>query len=214
MLKAFVILLSIFTADSSLEKQVENYLKNHLSDYVKYEYEILRVPKNYSSIQISESEQLRISGNKLYIPVNLETEFTSNISNQITLGVSLYKFALVANESIERYSELNETMFSFQLIDVCDYRDVPVTLIDIQYKRSKLYIHKGSPLLENMVEEKPVVYAGDVVWINSVAGNVNIKMQGNTRQDGRIGDVIRVKSRDNELFKAKVLDSNNVLVLE
>ena len=65
-----------------------------------------------------------------------------------------------------------------------------------------------------MVETKPVIEPGDVVWLNSSLGNVNVKISAVSRQEGRVNEVIRVKSEGNKLFRAKVLDNKNVLVME
>lgn len=214
MMNALIILFSLFVADSSIESSIDNYLKSKLTDYVSFEYEIVRLPKSYTSVEIDYNEPFKLTGDNLYVPVTIKKSNENELSANILLKVSLYKFGMLANDNIERNSELNNDLFRFALIDVTKLRDELVEVNQIEEMRNRLFIEKDSPVTNSMLEEKPVVNAGDVVWLNSIVGSVSIKMHGIARQDGGAGNTIRVKTNDNKLFRVKVIDSQNVLVLE
>lgn len=214
MLKAFFILISLLNPDSLFEKEIDLYLQSNLTNYVKYEYEVVRMPKDYKEIKINRSQSFTITGDLAYVPVTVVKKSNDTFNTSIVLKVNLFTFALIANDDIQRNAELNESQFRTAIIDVTKFRDEPILNQDLQSLRSKFMIEKDSPLLKNMVEEKPVIQAGDVVWLNTRVGMVNIKMSATARQEGKVDEIIRVKSDDNKLYRAKVLDNNNVLVME
>ncbi|MBU1101659.1 MAG: flagellar basal body P-ring formation chaperone FlgA [Bacteroidetes bacterium] len=214
MMNALIILFSLFSADSSIESSIDNYLKSRLTEYVSYEYQVVRAPKSNTNFEINYNEPYTLNGDNLYLPVVVTKNNEDRVSSNILLKVNLYKFGLLANENIERNSELNDNLFRFALIDVTKLRDELANINEITKMRNRLFIEKDSPVTGAMLEEKPVVNSGDVVWLNSIVGSVNIKMHGVARQDGCVGDVIRTKTDDNKLFRVKVIDSQNVLVLE
>ncbi len=214
MLKAFFILISLLNPDSLFEKEIDLYLQSNLTNYVKYEYEVVRMPKDFKEIKINRNQSFTITGDLAYVPVTVVKKSNDTFNTSIVLKVNLFTFALIANDDIQRNAELNESQFRTAIIDVTKFRDEPILNQDLQSLRSKFMIEKDSPLLKNMVEEKPVIQAGDVVWLNTRVGMVNIKMSATARQEGKVDEIIRVKSDDNKLYRAKVLDNNNVLVME
>jgi flagella basal body P-ring formation protein FlgA len=128
--------------------------------------------------------------------------------------VKLFRFALIANDDIERNTELTQQQFRVEIIDATEFRSEPLPVGEIANLRSRLFIRKGSALLKEMVEEKPIINPGDVVWLNSAMGNVNVRISVISRQEGKVDEIIRVVSDGKKIFRAKVLDKNNVLVME
>jgi len=214
MMNALIILFSLLVADSTIESSIDNYLKTKLTDYVSYEFEIVRVPKSYKSFEIDYNESYKLNGDKLYLPVTVTKRNNEQTPSNILLRVNLYKLGMLANKNIERNSELTSNLFRYALIDVTKLRSDLANVNEMESMRNRLFIEKDSPITETMIEEKPAVYSGDVVWLNSIVGTVNIKMPGIARQEGSVGNIIRVKTDDNKLFRVRVIDSKNVLVLE
>ena len=60
----------------------------------------------------------------------------------------------------------------------------------------------------------PVIYSGNKVFAASIVGNVKISFNAFAKQEGSIGDVIRIRTTENEIFKAEIIDYQNVLVIE
>lgn len=214
MIKAILILFTMLNSDAGFENQLDNYLQSKFTDFVKYEYEILHMPDHYEKLVINYNENYKLNGDKVYIPVIVVKEGNEESFSHVMLRISLYKFVLFAIDKIDRYADLTTNQFRVGIADVTDYRYEPLAIDELQNKRSRLFLRKDEPLLENMVEEKPVINAGDVIWLNSVVGSVTIKKSAIARQEGRINEIIRVKTEENELFRTKVLDHKNVLVME
>lgn len=214
MLKALLILLPFLLSDVELDKEVNSYLQSNFSNYIKYEYEILKVPSTFDKIEISKNRGCTLSKDLVHIPVRVTNNNNETFDSHLMVKVKLYQFALIANDNIERNTDLDQTQFRVEIIDVTELRSEPLPVHELQNLRNRLFVQKGSPLLKEMVEEKPVIEPGDVIWLNSTLGSVNVKISVISRQEGRVNEVIRVKSDDNKLFRAKVLDNKNVLVME
>ena len=45
-------------------------------------------------------------------------------------------------------------------------------------------------------------------------GNVIIQTDVVSKQEGSVGDIISVHTMENKIFKAKVVDNNNVIIVE
>jgi len=68
-------------------------------------------------------------------------------------------------------------------------------------------------ITENLVERLPVIARGGGVDIRFKRGLLEITTPGIARQDGKIGDEIRVKCVESKKsYTAKVIDAKTVLV--
>ena len=65
-----------------------------------------------------------------------------------------------------------------------------------------------------MVEQIPDVKHGDRVTAIFNKGIVNISFDAIARTEGVIGDVIKVKTAENKMYKAEVLNYQTVKVIE
>ena len=67
-----ILILFLFApSDSDITNDVFNYLKAHLNGYKKFEYEMIKIPSNYSEIKILADKEFKIKGKIGYIPVKL-----------------------------------------------------------------------------------------------------------------------------------------------
>ncbi len=60
----------------------------------------------------------------------------------------------------------------------------------------------------------PAVYPGDKLEAHTIVGNVKISFATYSKQEGIVGEIIRVRNSKNKIFKAEVIDNNNVLIVE
>jgi flagella basal body P-ring formation protein FlgA len=86
-------------------------------------------------------------------------------------------------------------------------------LQDVVGKRVRRNVSVGTPLHERLVEAPPIITRGNVVMIVAQSTVVSITVQGQAKEDGAVGEHIRVLnlSSGKEVF-AKVLDENTVRV--
>lgn len=201
--------------NKSLDAQLKNYLDDRLNSYVKYEYQVVHEPKNYSRIEINKEKKSRLSKNYLYLPVNIYGSKNLLSSSILTIRLKLYKNVLAAAKEIGRNEILTENFFEVNIVDVSMYEgrqfDVDENLSNY---RSKILIKTGTILSRDMVEPVPLVNKGDKVILHTGGTGVDVSIDVVARQDGCVGEVISVYSNGNKLYKGKIVDKNNITLVE
>ncbi|MCH7962688.1 MAG: flagellar basal body P-ring formation protein FlgA [Bacteroidetes bacterium] len=213
-----VLLLSILflfnSSGSDIRDDLADYLSIHLKGYEKYEYEILKIPSNYSSIKILNGKDLKLSGNLAYVPVHI-VKNNRTAQSYITVKLKLYKNVLVTVRDIKRKEDLAKSDFETSLQNIAGKHAKPFTDIEsISSYRSKKNLNEGEILTKNDVEKIPLIKVGDKIKASIVQGNVMIQFDAFSKQEGSAGDIINIVTADNKRFKAKVIDINNVLINE
>lgn len=198
---------------------IEEYIKNILAGYVKYDYELVSKPIGIESINdehlvIDNSKGYRINGKYLYLPVLVSVNGIEK-SSYLTLSVQLYQEVFVAVKEIKRDEKLTPEMFKQELKEVSKIRIEPVyDLFNITEYRSKVNIEAGEVLTKNLIEGNPIVHAGEIISAYSEYENLSITFQVKARDNGVFGEKIRVVRDDNKIFIAEVIDSKNVKIIE
>lgn len=214
-MKMLLLILSLFVNNNSLDKQVRGYLTKHLSDYQKFEYEILAPPKSADAIELQDDKEFNISKNMVYIPVKVASRNSVVSSVIISVKVKLYKNVLVANQVIRARTDLNEAMFESRLIEVTSLRGTPVENAGmVKSLRNKTLLNAGEVLIEESCENMPIIFTGDEVTAVKIIGSVTITVQAFAREDGATGDKIKIRTVDNKQFTAKIIDRKKVFIEE
>jgi flagella basal body P-ring formation protein FlgA len=209
-----LILILIFPPDNSIRKSIDAYLDKRLSQYDKYEYEIIKAPENSEGLKIIEENQLNIKSNIIYLPVSFNND-GRNIRSYITLRLKLFSNVLVTSKSIERKKSLSKADFQTMKVDVTQVKGNIFTQFDrLSEYRAKVNINAGTILIDELIESTPVVYAGEKVTASSICRNVLVSTEVLSKQDGVMGEIITVVTPDKKQFKAKVIDQQNVLIIE
>lgn len=213
-MKALTIILLgfLFTHGKSFDAQLKSYLKDKLSSYEKYEYQILRQPQD-NHLEIDTDKNFRLSGEYAYVPVVTFDARNKASHSIVTLRVKLYKNVLVADQRIDRDETLSASMFSEKLMNVAKLEGNLVEANALKDSRSKIIIAERSILMENMIEPIPVINSGDKVTIHTGDKSVAVSIEGIARQDGNVDQVISVQCQS-KIFKAKVIDKHNLSLVE
>lgn len=207
----FVILLSISISAQNFKSEVENYFNQKLKGYNKIEVSFLNdiTQHNY---KIDESRELKIKGSTAYLPVNYSDK--SRLVNSIlTIQLKLYKLVPVAIKEIKRKEKIESNSFMLQSVDVSSLKYSEAAIAsDLNSVRAKSLIKEGQIITKDLIEEIPVVQSGSRVLAEYVKGSVIISTEAVARQDGRVDEVIDILTASNELLKAKVINSQKVLI--
>lgn len=215
-----IISILFFNAGGERNSNLDSYLKQKLSDFTKYEYEVVSLPSYIESINdvrvsISPEREFKINYGFAYVPVDIKLT-NDNISQSIvTLKINLYDEVFTSVRKIKRGEIISQNDFSVSEKEITHLRnnavDISKMLNNVQ---ASVNIGENMILQENMIEKLPDVKAGDKVFAFSNVGTVTVTFPVTVREDGRTGETIRVLRDDKLIFKAVVIDSKNVKIIE
>ena len=195
----------------SFNQDVDSFLKTKLSAYDKYEFEVLNVPEG--DIKLIDDSGFKLSGNYAYIPIEIKYNNSGISRTYLTVKLKLFKEVLVAENDIPVKNIISADEIKTEMKEVTNLNGTPVNSPkEISGMRSKALLKKGNIIVRELLEPEPLVKSGDRVNLISTFGNVSVTTYAEARQEGTKGDLIRIVTRDKKIFKAKIIDSLNVLV--
>ncbi len=216
MVYAFLILFTLFTMpNENLQKTIGDYLKDKLTQYDKYEYTIMKIPAFEGKYEIRNETKINLSSSFAYIPIKITRPNSNVIQTYITVRLKLFKTICIAKNLIEPGQPLSSSDVELKLVNVTELRGTPVESLDeLNGWKSKVKIIPGSVLLKELLEEIPIINKGEHITASAISGNVKVSTYAEAKQDGVAGDVIYIITKDKKQFKAKIIDSNNVIIIE
>jgi flagella basal body P-ring formation protein FlgA len=128
--------------------------------------------------------------------------------------LSVSSQAIVAAAPLVRHQTITPTDIRLTEVDLAQLpADIITAPQDVVGKRLRRNVSIGTPLHGRLVEAPTVVKRGDVVMIVAQSSSVSVAVQGQAKEDGSVGEHIRVLnlSSRKEVY-AKVLDANTVRV--
>jgi flagella basal body P-ring formation protein FlgA len=206
-------IILVFSVNDNVENQLQRYLEAQITGYEKISFEFVSDWSKYQDLEILTNEDVNLNGNIAQIPVNY-IRGNENRKIRLSIKVKAYKNILVSKENIKRGTLLDNNNFDVRLVDCITLTD-PISSIDaLNNFRAASYIKIDEVLLSNSIEPIPDIESGDKIVAHSIAGNVDIQISAVARQEGSVDEIIRVRTSDNKLYRAKVLDNSNVLIIE
>ncbi|MFA6978839.1 MAG: flagellar basal body P-ring formation chaperone FlgA [Ignavibacteriaceae bacterium] len=207
-----IILFSLNGND--FHESLKDYLTKQLSMYDSFDYEIVEMPKDYSSLSIVNGTALTVNRNIVSVPVLVIKE-NKKSESFIKIKLHLFKNVVTVRNKIRSRSDLNDSDFEVKSLDVSLLKGIPFSsLEEISSFRTKIALNPGTILVREVLEAKPVIQSGDLVKASLTNGNVTVTIEANARQEGAPGEIIRVVTQNKKQYKAKVIDSSNVNILE
>jgi flagella basal body P-ring formation protein FlgA len=88
------------------------------------------------------------------------------------------------------------------------------SLTSVIGKEATSTISEGSTLTQLVVRDIPDVRKGDIVWVDYRHGGIQVRIQGESLGDGKIGDKVRVRLRldSHKVMEGEIVDSTTVRV--
>ena len=134
--------------------------------------------------------------------LNVNTRIRT-FQNVVVSKTKLGRFTIVSPEDLQ-LARLETTSLTKKTFS---------SLKEMSGLRTTRLIQTGDVITENLVERLPVIARGGAVDIRFKRGFLEITTPGIARQDGKIGDEIRVKCVESKKsYTAKVIDAKTVLV--
>ncbi len=200
-----------------LDEYFENYNKKSRSHF---EYDLVSAP---SKIKIPEEKTVI----KLIRKAKGELRGNQKFSMQIYNGEKLlrsYPFKVyvrqfdsvfVAREKVERSTKLAKSSVNKEWKDVT--RVSGEIIRDLSVLKGSMVrqpIVSGRVITHNLFTAIPVVEQGDPVQIESNSGGIQITLNGIAREDGALGDVIRVKNLlSRKIIRAKIVEPGKLVLV-
>jgi flagella basal body P-ring formation protein FlgA len=216
MFSFILIISSLFIHNGdSLKTDLDNYLKKNLSQFESFDYKVLQIPVDYIKIEIIEDIDFNLCGNLIYIPVQIITKGGRAIKEIVTVRVKLYKNILIVSKQIEKNQNFNTSDVELKKTDITQIKGSPLTSTKgIEAFRTKIFLKQGAPVIQENIEPRPIILTGDKIEAKLTTGNVIVSFDAFSRQDGIPGNTITIISKDKKQYKAKVIDSLNVTIIE
>lgn len=210
---------SLFINSDKVDSLTADYLKVHLKEYTKFEYEIISAPEIIKSldldVKIDAEREFKLSKNHIYMPIKMVDKKGKSTSSVVTIRVKLYKKCLVAQNDIKQGEELNLSKFRIEEKEVSLLQD---KVIDPEARigivKLKTAMKAGTILQSRMLDDLPVVKRGSKVEAYVQNGSVVISLQAEARENGKLGEIISVITPDRKVFKAQVQSSELVKITE
>jgi len=213
-LNLLLILLITVSSPEQFRDKIEVYLDQKLAGFQKYEFEISYTPKETENLVIDNDRDFKLSSDVAFIPVKSVKGKSSSLSF-VTVKLKLYDNVLSAKRNINKKMILTEEDIEIKLIDIAKIRGTALTENDNPiFFRTKSLIKKGDVIISELLEKIPVIQNGDLISAYAQHGNVLVSIDAIARQEGCVDDIIRIASKDKKLFKAKIIDSKNVSIIE
>ncbi len=168
------------------------------------------IPKLPYSIRV-ENKGYRFRGpGQLEVKVFSEQRVVK--TTVVSVYLKVYENVLVAANKLKRNSIIAEEALKFELKEISKIPGElffhPNEIVGKQLKRS---VNAGRVLDASMVEEPPLVKRGESVELIVQSGSIQLRTPGIARQNGGLGEMIRVKNLKNrQIVQAKVLSAEQV----
>jgi len=213
------IMLFVFTPETHFESGIKNYLGEKLRGYSKWNYTLLtnveKLAGKKSNIEIDREKDFRIKGEYGYIPVRIYENSKSSSTSFITIKLNLFNKVLCATRKISAGTVLVPNDFEVRELEVTNLKNDPVEGLEtIAGCSAKLNIGKDAVLLQNMIRQSKAIKIGDEVTVLYSGSGVEISFPAKARTEGCVGEMIKIVSKDNKTFQAKVIDAGSVIIVE
>lgn len=209
------LIINFLFGSNQFEEQLKKHLDDLFKDYERYEYEVAETAVNYLRVEIDLSRETKVNKNFCLVPVLLYDRNKRSSQSFISLKVKLFKKVLTANQKIPRGEVLSAAYFNESMKEVTSIKGTPLNqLFENRQLKSRIDIKENTVLIKEMTELLPDININERLILHSGNNGVDITTEVTARENGNIGDVIRVVTDEKKIFKAKVFDKYNATLIE
>ena len=152
------------------------------------------------------NDQLR---GRVVLPVRIYDQNLNSYIVYVRADILWFKKVCVSAARINRHQLFNDSAVLIEMRDISDLTGEPfICISDIEGMRSRHLIQSGRIITQNMTEMPPLIRRGEKVTIRMIKGRLLVTSSGIARQDGWLGDEIRIRTPQNQQeIKATVAGS-------
>ncbi len=149
-----------------------------------------------------------------YVPITINSS-RGKLKTALTVRLNLKRIALVAQKDIAVNVDLRVSDFAAEEIDAVGIRGEVISVPEeVTRYRAKMYIKSGACLTNQMVRPKAIIKHGNPVTCYIRTGSVLISIDCIARDDGCMGDIIRVMSKEKKLYRAKIESAESAKIVD
>ena len=207
------------TADT-IEKAIIEHLKDYaVESGLDIEIEIPNI--NTVNIQGTDDFEMNIEipeeqSIKSRIPVRVEfTDRDGAVLRryQYSARIKIFKIVAVANTDMGHGEQITEDCVDMERVDVSNLKGCFEDVTILGTMQTSRIIKEGTVFTERNVSTIPVISRGERVLIEVKVGSVTATAEGTARQDGGIGDTIRVyNDMTRTTLECRILDEKRVAI--
>ncbi|MBD3169285.1 MAG: flagellar basal body P-ring formation protein FlgA [candidate division Zixibacteria bacterium] len=225
MSRLLLLILMLFAANPSyaldksiLDNTVQQFFNKQLPvTSNKLEVVLSNYPSNM--LELPNNVKLYINGD---IPPNLRkriplkviafTEDNREVSSYVTAVVTLKRNVICSRALIKKGDILSSENCEFMEVDITEFRgEATADTGQITGMRAAKSFNYGEIIDLNRIEPVPAVLRGERVKIIADMGSLKVSADGYSREDGSIGDLIRVRNiASGKTISGKVIDKGIV----
>ena len=206
------IVISFQLFGQSFEENVLQFIEKEYPEYDKVEIQFIKDFLPGEKITLDYTRKIILGKGTAIVPV-IAVKNNKTSATIISVKLRLYKKTLIALRDFSRKDILQNSWFEEKITDITFLNGNTVSSkTGLNRYRAKSTIKKGDILLEETIENIPLVNSGDKVLAEVRNGSVIITTEATARQTGYRGDIIEIVAFENRIIKAKVFDEYKVIV--
>lgn len=199
----------------ALAEAARTFLNSAITQhYLAFEIELAEAAENQLlkssaslSLQASLGKGCQLKSNTC-VWVHVVADDGKVLASQVVwFKVAIYDAVLIAKRALSLGKALHKDDFSLEMQDILQIQGTPVAKFSaLQGMQLKQPLQSGDVLLQRTLQPVPDVALGQTIMLQVKQGAIALEAQGIAKQQGYIGDWIKVKPiSGTQLVKAKII---------
>ena len=207
--------ISFVTApNGNLKNEITSALMRTYKGYKSIEIEFTQSLNDYDSVILSSSKSISVNNNIALVPVLMNKRGIIT-EKYISARIKLFRDVYVCVREVGRNNQLQLNDCTIETVDVASFKKSPVKIsASVNGLMSRTNLRPGEILFNEDLIKVPIVKNGDRITAEYNLNGVTVSFEAVARQNGAEGDCIFIMSPDKKQFKAKILTSSTVKVME
>lgn len=216
--KTVVSLDTIIVSGMQALKTAKEYLENNINvPGGSYDIKFMRTPnplpapRRGFSMKVHSGRNIKLKG-PFTLKVGVFCDGKLFRSIPVNVRVKTYEYMIIAANAIPRGKVITEDDIILTIDETTTFNKNLIRDKNLAIgKEAKIAIRADSPIFENNLQSPVIIKRGDLVNIKVKRGSVIVSCKGTAKNDGRLGDTIKVRRIDKPIdYIAVVVSSTTV----
>jgi flagella basal body P-ring formation protein FlgA len=150
------------------------------------------VPTGKIAYQVIPAQPQVVGSRRLTLITRVDGQLIANQSIRVELKAQAQ--VVVTTTDLKRGETLTAPDLQLQQMDISDLNEPFLAVDELIGKQLKQTVRQGQALQRNQVEFPPMIKRGERVTIQASNPGLMLKASGEARQNGELGDMIRVRN--------------------